>query len=75
MFQFFPSIYIIISLYAFAVYFYSRVEYWLKRSIELNGSVLYSRLALKYSRRNFAFFLIVFIGAVYLSVIDCYMSV
>lgn len=73
MFQFFPNVYIILSLYAFAGYFYSRFEHWLKVSFD---AVDLRRVdaSRRYSRRNLVLFSIFLVFAFILTVIDAVMS-
>lgn len=70
MFNYFPSLYVIVALYALAGYFYSRFEFWLKQSFDSIGSTQQGRIAYRYSRRNAVLFSVFLVLALILSTID-----
>ncbi|QYC51665.1 hypothetical protein key_174 [Erwinia phage KEY] len=70
MFNYFPSLYVIVALYTLAGYFYSRFEFWLKQSFDSVGYSKQERIAHRYSRRNAVLFSVFLVLALILSTID-----
>lgn len=70
MFNYFPSLYVIVALYALAGYFYGRFEYWLKQAFDCVDSSKSQRIAHRYSRRNAVLFSVFLVLALILSTID-----
>jgi len=70
MFNYFPSLYVIVALYALAGYFYGRFEHWLGVAFECVENTKSQRIAYRYSRRNAVLFSVFLILAFILSTID-----
>lgn len=70
MFNYFPSLYVIVALYALAGYFYGRFEHWLGVAFECVQSSNSERIAHRYSRRNAILFSVFLVAALILSTID-----